>query len=64
MPLGRIGRVSHDPSDTTKRKLKTLPWADTTRAALALYRESQALRNLRESQHTKLRPANFSRIHT
>jgi hypothetical protein len=41
MTLRRLGRVSHDPLDTTKRNLKPLPWAQTTRAALTRYREQQ-----------------------
>ena len=41
MTLRRLGRVSRDPLDTTKRNLKTLPWAETTRAALTRYREQQ-----------------------
>jgi hypothetical protein len=41
MPMSRLGRLSQDPLDRTKRKLETLPWADETGAALARYREQQ-----------------------
>jgi hypothetical protein len=37
MPMRRLGRLTHDPMDTTKRNLKTLPWADAGKAALARY---------------------------
>jgi hypothetical protein len=41
MTLRRLGRVSQDPLDTTKRNLQPLPWAQTTQAALTRYREQQ-----------------------
>ena len=41
MPLHRLGRVTQDPVDTSKRPMKTLPWAQEGSGALARYRDEQ-----------------------
>lgn len=41
MTLRRLGHVRHDPLDTSKRDLKTLPWAEAARVALQRYRAEE-----------------------
>lgn len=58
MPVSRLGRVSQDPLDTSERDMKTLPWADATRQALARYREQQpSAEELAKVEAYRLTPA-------
>jgi hypothetical protein len=41
METNRYGLVDQDPSDTTRRDLTTLPWAEETAQALTHYRAAQ-----------------------
>lgn len=40
MPLSRLGRVTMDPLDTSKRKLKTLPCAEAGTVATGTRRQT------------------------
>jgi hypothetical protein len=41
MPLDRLGRVTHNPSQTSHKDLKYLPWSQSGKEALSKYRAQQ-----------------------
>jgi hypothetical protein len=60
MPLRRLGKVTKDPLDTSKRNFKYLPWTEAGAAALATYRNEQpSAEELARAEAFKISPIEF-----
>ena len=60
MPLTRLGKVTNDPLDTSRRSFKKLPWAEPGAAALAKYRKQQpSAAELADAENYKISPVDF-----